>query len=96
METLAFARAPRQKGRAYYDRKKAAGKTSMESMRCLNRRGDQTERDGPGRTLGGDQTVLRPVPDAPTARPAAVVKRSLLDDGEDRRTSTGGNNPSLT
>ena len=25
-------------GRAYYDRKKAAGKTSMESMRCLKRR----------------------------------------------------------
>src|SRR5665213_3207312 len=34
-----------------------------------------------------DQTVLRPVPDAlPQRRPAAVVKRSLLDDGEDRRT----------
>ncbi len=25
-------------GRAYYDRKKAAGKTSMEAMRCLKRR----------------------------------------------------------
>ena len=25
-------------GRAYYDRKKASGKTSMESMRCLKRR----------------------------------------------------------
>ena len=25
-------------GRSYYDRKKAAGKTSMESMRCLKRR----------------------------------------------------------
>ena len=25
-------------GRAYFDRKKAAGKTSMESMRCLKRR----------------------------------------------------------
>jgi hypothetical protein len=34
-----------------------------------------------------DQTVLRPVPDAPKQRrPAAVVKRSLLDDGENRRT----------
>ena len=25
-------------GRAYYDRKKAAGKTSMEAMRCVKRR----------------------------------------------------------
>ena len=25
-------------GRAYYDRKKAAGKTSMEALRCLKRR----------------------------------------------------------
>ena len=25
-------------GRAYYDRKKASGKTSMEAMRCLKRR----------------------------------------------------------
>ena len=25
-------------GRAYYDRKKADGKTSMEAMRCLKRR----------------------------------------------------------
>ncbi len=25
-------------GRAYLDRKKAAGKTSMEAMRCLKRR----------------------------------------------------------
>src|SRR5665213_1741559 len=33
------------------------------------------------------QTVLRPVPDAPKQRrPAAVVKRTLLDHGEDRRT----------
>jgi transposase len=24
-------------GRAYYDRKKAAGKTSMEAMRCVKR-----------------------------------------------------------
>jgi len=32
------------------------------------------------------QTVLRLVPDAPKRRrPAAVVKRSLLDEGEDRR-----------
>jgi transposase len=28
----------RTEGRAYYDRKKAAGKTSMEAMRCLKRR----------------------------------------------------------
>ena len=53
-------------GRAYYDRKKAAGKTSMEAMRCLKRRLSDivyrqfladaitTEWDGPGRTLGDD------------------------------------------
>ena len=52
-------------GRAYYDRKKAAGKTSMEAMRCLKRRlsdivyrqlladAIRPSRDGPGRTLGG-------------------------------------------
>jgi transposase len=33
MATVACATPPR--GRAYYDRKKAAGKTSMEAMRCL-------------------------------------------------------------
>ena len=51
-------------GRAYYDRKDAAGKTSMEAMRCLKRRlSDVVYRqmiadaraaaDGPGRTPGG-------------------------------------------
>ncbi len=119
-------------GRAYYDRKKAAGKTSMEAMRCLKRRlsdvvyrqlladAIRPSKPGPGGHSGAaldssavdstpistlrrshfpdppaitlparkalDQTVLRPVPDAPKQRrPAAVVKRSLLDDGEDRR-----------
>src|SRR5665213_1796220 len=47
--------------------------------------------DPPATTLPArialDQTVLRPVPDAlQQRRPAVVVKRSLLDDGEDRRT----------
>src|SRR5665213_636158 len=46
--------------------------------------------DPPANTLpvpkAPGQTVLRPVPDAlQQRRPAAVVKRSLLDDGEDRR-----------
>ena len=53
-------------GRAYYDRKKAAGKTSMEAMRCLKRRlsdvvyrqlladAIRPSKDRPGRTLGGD------------------------------------------
>jgi transposase len=120
-------------GRAYYDRKKAAGKTSMESMRCLKRRlSDVVYRQlladairpsatGPGghsgattsssaadsnpdidaseKSLPGPATkhatptaARRPdrssaVPDAlKQRRPAAVVKRSLLDDSEDRRT----------
>ena len=120
-------------GRAYYDRKKAAGKTSMEAIRCVKRRlSDNVYRPlladairpsgtGPGghagttldssaadsnpdvdaseKSLPGpatttlpppqtrDQTVLRPVPDAlQQRRPAAVVKRTLLDHGEDRRT----------
>ena len=34
--TLPFI--PRPQSRAYYDRKKAAGKTSMEALRCLKRR----------------------------------------------------------
>ena len=54
-------------GRAYFDRKKAAGKTSMEAMRCLKRRlsdivyrtmlndlatSHAPGRDGPGRATG--------------------------------------------
>jgi transposase len=51
-------------GRAYFDRKKASGKTSMEAMRCLKRRLSDlvyktmlddlvtAQKDGPGRTTG--------------------------------------------
>ena len=58
------------KGRAYYDRKKASGKTSMEAMRCLKRRLSdivlpahgrrrRPRDDGPGRTTGNGYAVQR-------------------------------------
>ncbi len=125
-------------GRAYYDRKIAAGKTPMEAMRASNAgcptsstascspTPEQQERaredtwgrllaparpthtptstlrrshfpDPPPTTLRQEsQPILRAAPDAlRQRRPAAVVKRSLLDDGEDRRTlSRAGNDPS--
>jgi hypothetical protein len=118
---------------------KAAGKTSMEAMRCAKRRlSDVVYRElladairpsgtGPGGHMGAttnssaadsnpdvdasekscpgpvntDATPTNPgrlarsstLPDAlKQARPATVVKRTLLDHGEDRRPSTGGNN----
>jgi transposase len=119
-------------GRAYYDRKVAAGKTPMEAMRALKRRlsalftanwspapgrrqrarEDTWGRllaparpactpapalrrshfpDPPPPTLRPPQPARRPVPRAAPAslgqhRPAAAVKRPLLDSGEDRRT----------
>lgn len=45
--------APPTEGRAYYDRKKAAGKTWMEAMRCLKRRLS----DVVYRTMLGDYTA---------------------------------------
>jgi transposase len=42
-------------GRAYFDRKKAAGKTSMEAMRCLKRRLSDTVY----RTMLGDYTAAK-------------------------------------
>jgi transposase len=62
-------------GRAYYDARKAAGKTSMEAMRCLKRRlsniacrqmlddQDRTQATGPGRALGDDTSIQRDRPD---------------------------------
>ena len=50
-------------GRAYYQRKRAAGKSHREALRCLKRRLSDVVyrqlvtdagRDGPGRTRGGD------------------------------------------
>jgi transposase len=116
-------------GRAYYRRKLAAGKTTMEALRCLKRRlsdvvYQQMRTDakrlaaGPGghtgassqssaadshpgigtsdKSLPGPATcdptparrsILQVAPGASLSRrTAAVVKRPLLDDGEDRRT----------
>ena len=62
-------------GRAYFDAKKAAGKTSMEAMRALKRRlsnvvyaqmlADQKRREatGPGGQLGDDSAIQRDRPD---------------------------------
>jgi transposase len=62
-------------GRAYYDARKAAGKTSMEAMRCLKRalvqcrlpgRCSTTGHEagsGPGRALGDDFAIQRDRPD---------------------------------
>ena len=118
------------KGRAYYDRKVAAGKTPMEAMRALKRRLSdivyhqmitdaracrRAREDTWGRLLAPARPAQTPVPaprrshfpdpphDVPTPgqarsillavpgalhqrRTAAAVKRTLLDDGEDRRT----------
>ena len=59
-------------GRAYYRRRVAEGKTSMEAMRCLRRRlsdvvyrqlaadaGHKHRPGGPGRALRGDSIVQR-------------------------------------
>ena len=56
-------------GRAYYRRRVASGKTSMEAMRCLRRRlsdvvyrqliADAQAAGGPGRALRGDSIVQR-------------------------------------
>jgi transposase len=45
-------------GRAYYERKRAEGKTSREALRCLKRRLS----DVVYRTLRADQAVDEPVP----------------------------------
>jgi len=116
-------------GRAYYDRKVAAGKTPNEAMRALKRRlsdvvfrqmraDARAVRTGPGghpgaatdssaagcnpdagtsdKSLPGPATSdptppSHPIPpvvpaDPDTRRPAAGVKRAVLDGGEDRRT----------
>jgi transposase len=45
-------------GRAYYERKRAEGKTSREALRCLKRRLS----DVVYRTLRADQAAEQPVP----------------------------------
>ena len=75
-------------GRAYFDRKKAGGKTSMEAMRCLKRRlSDIVYRhlvrrrhlghhDGPGRATG--QTTLTPA--RPAHNPTPALRTSHFPD----------------
>ncbi len=71
-------------GRAYYERKKAAGKTSMEAMRCLKRRlsdivyrhmvGDALRAmTGPGRHRGSGYRVQR----GRLASPHRLLDKSL-------------------
>ena len=60
----------RHRGRAYYLRKRAEGKTALEALRCLKRRLSDVvyhqagprpaaAGSGPGRTLGGDYRIQR-------------------------------------
>jgi transposase len=74
------------KGRAYYDRKVAAGKTPMEAMRALKRRlsdvvfrqmmaDARAERTGPGGHWGGLLTPARP-----TQTPTPALRTSHFPD----------------
>ena len=64
-------------GRAYYDRKKAAGKTSMESMRCLKRRLS----DVVYRQLIAD--AIRPSTTGPGGNSGATTSSSAADSNPD-------------
>ncbi len=64
-------------GRAYYDRKKAAGKTSMEAMRCLKRRLS----DVVYRQLLAD--AIRPSKAGPGGHSGATTSSSAVDSNPD-------------
>ena len=64
-------------GRAYYDRKKASGKTSMEAMRCLKRRLS----DVVYRQLLAD--ALRPSAAGPGGHSGAATSSSAVDSNPD-------------
>jgi transposase len=68
-------------GRAYYDRKKAAGKTSMEAMRCLKRRLS----DVVYRQLLSDS--LQPLAAGPGGQPGTTLQSSAADSHPDIDTS---------
>jgi transposase len=68
-------------GRAYYDRKKAAGKTSMEAMRCLKRRLS----DIVYQQLLAD--ALRPLAASPGGQPGTTLQSSAADSHPDIDTS---------
>jgi transposase len=69
------------KGRAYFDRKKADGKTSMEAMRCLKRRLS----DVVYRQLLADS--LRPLGAGPGGHSGTTVQSSVADSHPDIDTS---------
>ena len=68
-------------GRAYFDRKKAAGKTSMEAMRCLKRRLS----DIVYRQLLAD--ALSPTRTGPGGHSGTTLKSSAADSHPDIDTS---------
>jgi transposase len=68
-------------GRAYFDRKKAAGKTSMEAMRCLKRRLS----DIVYRQLIAD--TLKPSRTGPGGQPGTSLQSSVADSHPDIDTS---------
>jgi transposase len=85
-------------GRAYFDAKKAAGKTSMEAIRALKRRlltssrpdggrPETTRGDGPGRALGDDSAIQRDRPNSgpATSQPKTALQHGLTQRGRPRR-----------
>ncbi|MEV0430590.1 transposase [Micromonospora sp. NPDC050495] len=79
-------------GRAYFDRKKASGKTSMEAMRALKRRlsdivyptHDQRRGGhggGPGRTTGNGNWLQRDRLSSPSRLFGEVTSRTRRDPG---------------
>jgi hypothetical protein len=68
-------------GRAYFDRKKADGKTSMEAMRCLKRRLS----DAVYRQLLAD--ALRPLGASPGGHSGTAFQSSVADSHPDIDTS---------
>jgi hypothetical protein len=79
--------------RAYFDRKKAAGKPSNEAMRALKRRlsdivyrtlrrpRDHQHGDGPGRTLGNVTSLQRDRLAFPRRLFGSVTSRTIGKDG---------------
>jgi hypothetical protein len=74
LHIMAVVQLRRQtEGRAYFDRKKASGKTSMEAMRCLKRRLS----DVGYRQLLAD--AVRPLAAGPRGQSGAALRSSAVD-----------------
>ncbi len=95
-------------GRAYYRRKRAAGKTRMEAMRCLKRRisdavyrqlvadAQRTESQsghGPGRALRGDSDIQRGRPSPAHRHFGSATSRTRTTDATTARTGSEEGTP---